>query len=89
MSTPERMLGEEDTDPDDPELRKTAEAEEQGDTRFERGHNYFKAARAEAEELQTPFNWRLATVPGAHHSDKQMARGAILKIFPPAKREQK
>jgi poly(3-hydroxybutyrate) depolymerase len=75
------MLGEEDQDPNDPELRKTAEAEEQGKTRFERGHTYFTAAQAEAASLHANFNWQMATVPGAHHSDKQMARAAILQFF--------
>jgi hypothetical protein len=75
------MLGEEDQDPNDPELRKTGEAEEQGKTRFERGHTYFEAAQAEAASLHADFQWHLATVPGAHHSDKQMARAAILQFF--------
>jgi poly(3-hydroxybutyrate) depolymerase len=75
------MLGEEDQDPNDPEIRKTAEAEEQGKTRFERGHTYFQAAQAEAADLHAKFQWQLATVPGAHHSDKQMARAAVLQLF--------
>jgi poly(3-hydroxybutyrate) depolymerase len=74
------MLGEQDLDPNDPEIRKTSEAEEQGATRFERGHNYFQAAQAAAATLHAQFNWNVATVPGAHHSDKQMAGAAILQF---------
>jgi hypothetical protein len=78
------LLGEADLDANDPELRKTKEAEEQGATRFERGHNYFAAAQAEAASLHAQFNWNMAIVPDAHHSDKQMARAAVLQFFPQA-----
>jgi poly(3-hydroxybutyrate) depolymerase len=75
------MLGQDDTDANDPDLRQTASAEEQGATRLDRGQNYFRAAQAEASRLGTALKWRLQTVPGAHHSDAQMAAAAAADFF--------
>lgn len=77
----ELLLGTEDTDANDPNLRQTPSAEEQGTTRFERGQNYFRAAKSEADRLGASFNWRLETVPGSHHSDSQMAGAAAASFF--------
>ena len=70
------LLGEADIDPNHKELLKTPEAEAQGINRFERGHNFFAAAKAKAAELGVPFNWQLKTVPGVAHSNKGMAKAA-------------
>jgi pimeloyl-ACP methyl ester carboxylesterase len=75
------LLGSEDVDAEDPNLRKTAAAEEQGATRLERGKNFFQAAQSEARRLGARFNWRLRTVPGAQHSDAQMAQVAAEVLF--------
>jgi hypothetical protein len=75
------MLGELDTNPNDPVLRKTPQAEAQGSTRFERGNNYFQANLKVAQREQASFNWHLVLVPGAGHSDKQMAHPAAEVLF--------
>lgn len=66
------LLGEQDTDPDDPHLRQSAGASRQGSTRFERGHTFYDTACREAEKLGVELNWELRTVPGAAHFDPQM-----------------
>jgi hypothetical protein len=75
------LLGNQDIDPEDPDLRKTEYAEEQGATRFERGQNYFRAAQVEAARLGGRLEWRLKTVEGAHHSDAQMIQAAVGIFF--------
>ncbi len=75
------LLGENDIDPDDPNLRKTEAAEEQGTTRFQRGENYFRTARQEAARLGVSLRWRLRTVPGAKHSDAEMTPFASQILF--------
>ena len=71
------LLGEEDNDPEHPNLRRTPEAMAQGEHRFARGHSFFEAARAYSEQLSVPFNWQLVTVPGADHDNRLMAPAAI------------
>jgi pimeloyl-ACP methyl ester carboxylesterase len=75
------LLGQDDLNALDPELRQTGAAEEQGATRFARGQNYFRTAQAEAAALGAQLNWKLQTVPGAHHSDTQMADAAATAFF--------
>jgi poly(3-hydroxybutyrate) depolymerase len=71
------LLGEEDTNPDHPSLRRTPEALAQGPHRFARGEAYFSAGQAAARRLDVPFRWRLETVPGADHDNRLMAPAAI------------
>jgi hypothetical protein len=75
------LLGTDDIDSQEPELRKTRAAEEQGATRFARGQTFFKAAQGKATDLEAQFNWQLQTVPGARHSDAQMAQAAVAAFF--------
>jgi len=75
------LLGQQDLDSEDPNLRKTANAEEQGSTRFDRGRNYFQTAQSEAAKLGASFTWQLRTVAGAQHSDAQMAQAAAAILF--------
>jgi hypothetical protein len=70
------LLGENDTDPNDPDLRHTAGADRQGPHRFARGHFFFAAGGSTARALGAPFAWTLATVPGATHSNGEMAPAA-------------
>lgn len=70
------MLGDQDTDPDHAQLRKTDEAMAQGAMRFERGQNYIKKATEQAAALKTRLAWRLRTVHGAAHENSKMARAA-------------
>jgi hypothetical protein len=75
------LLGDKDTNPDDPDLRKTPKANEQGATRFERGHYFFRHAQEKAAELDAPFSWSLSIVPNAGHSNKEMSEGAAKVLF--------
>ncbi|MBK1662619.1 hypothetical protein, partial [Paracraurococcus ruber] len=70
------LLGEEDRDPQHPQLRRDAGSDAQGTNRFDRGHAFFAAAQAAAARLQAPFAWQLRTVPGVAHSNAGMARAA-------------
>jgi poly(3-hydroxybutyrate) depolymerase len=71
------LLGEEDTDPEHASLRRSPEALSQGPHRFARGEAFFETGRAAARRLGVPFDWRLATVPGADHDNRKMAPAAI------------
>ncbi|MBX7166369.1 MAG: alpha/beta hydrolase [Pirellulales bacterium] len=75
------LLGDADTDRDDPNLRKTAEADRQGQHRFERGQFFFERARQRAAALDADFHWQKRTVRGAGHSDKQMSQAAVTALF--------
>lgn len=66
------LLGERDTDPDDPHLRRSAGTSRQGATRFERGLAFYDTATKEAERLGVELRWELRTVPGVAHFDQQM-----------------
>lgn len=73
------MVGEEDI------LRgkyfpKSAEADEQGLTRLERGKNFFAKSKLKAEELNAKFNWQFVAVPNVRHSGIKMARQALKYI---------
>jgi pimeloyl-ACP methyl ester carboxylesterase len=70
------LLGREDVDRNDPDLRKTPEADAQGPNRFARGLTMFRRAKAAAESLGVELKWRLAVVDGATHSNAQMAAAA-------------
>jgi hypothetical protein len=67
-------LGENDTDPNDRVLNRSAGAMRQGAARLERGRNFFRQAEHAAAQFDAPFNWQLITVPGAGHQDAAMAR---------------
>ena len=58
-------------------LRKTPEADAQGQNRLERGMNFFNVCEAKAAELNTDFTWILRTVPGVGHDGTGMAQGAV------------
>lgn len=70
------LLGEEDTNPNHPLLRRDAGSDAQGTHRFERGQAFFAAAREAAARMGVPFAWALRTVPGVGHSNAGMARAA-------------
>ena len=71
------LLGEADTDPQHPTLRRTPEALAQGSNRFARGQAFFAFASDAASGLGVPFGWQLLTVPGADHDNPAMAPAAI------------
>jgi hypothetical protein len=70
------MLGADDIDPDAQSLRRTDEADDQGDHRLERGLNFYLTARQSARDQGLAFKWRLQVVPGVGHSYVHMARAA-------------
>lgn len=74
------LLGREDDDPDSPKLRKTREANQQGPHRLARGLTMYRVAKARAEELGVPFNWKLLVVNGADHDNAKMAPVAAALI---------
>ena len=71
------LLGEADTDPDDPNLSRAPEALAQGPDRLTRGLQFFDTAADTSARLGVPFGWQLVTVPGAGYDDCQMAPAAI------------
>ncbi len=62
-------------------FRDTEEADAQGLTRKERGENYYRKSKEKAEEMKTPFRWKLETVDGAAHEEVKMAKAAIRYIL--------
>lgn len=70
------LLGEADTDPNDPDLRHTAGADRQGPHRLARGRFFYAAGLNTARALATPFGWSLQTVPGVAHSNGGMRPAA-------------
>lgn len=74
------LLGREDTDYNDPTLRKTPEAKRQGRNRFLRGLTMYAVARANAEKLGAEFKWRCVVVDDAGHVNAEMARAAAMLV---------
>ena len=74
------LLGDADTVREDEDLRKTPEAELQGKHRYDRGHTFYRVARAKAEDIGSEFGWRLVEVPGATHSNAEMTPAAALLV---------
>lgn len=74
------LLGTADTDTNDPNLRKTREANLQGPHRYARGKRFFAAGQAVAARLGMPFAWTQEDVVGAGHQNRLMAAAAAKKI---------
>ncbi len=70
------LLGTDDIDRNDPNLRKNEQADAQGLTRFARGENFIAAARTQAGSSM-PLMWQLAYAPGIGHDNGGMAPFAI------------
>jgi hypothetical protein len=62
-------------------INATEGAKAQGQTRFDRGLNYFVTARRHARDLNLPFCWSLKTVPITGHYNKRMAMVAARELF--------
>ena len=77
------LLGDADTIRDDPDLRKTPQADAQGLTRFERGKNFYQSAKQVAQQSSAPFKWQQVIVPGVGHSNAKMAPAAARVLFTP------
>ncbi len=74
------MLGDADTDPHDPNLRRTPEAMIQGPHRYARGAYFMGTARDRAAELGVTFAWDAFQVPGVAHDNAGMAQAAAYLI---------
>lgn len=70
------LLGTEDTDRNDPNLRKNEQADAQGPTRLARGQAFVAIAKEQADKAM-PLNWRIAYAPGIGHDNGGMAPFAI------------
>ena len=75
------LLGEGDTDPNDPDLYHSPEADKQGLYRLARGKNFVKVAGDEAARLRVTLKWHLVTVPGVGHSNTNMAATAAKALY--------
>lgn len=53
----------------------------QGANRFERGINFYLAAKRTAEAIKADFNWCLKTVPRTGHVNRKMALAAVKELF--------
>ena len=67
------LLGDQDIDETQDNLRRTPETMLQGRHRFERGHRFFQAGEAQAARMGVPFGWRIQVVPGVAHDQGGMA----------------
>ena len=67
------LLGDQDSDPMDDQLNRSAGAMAQGPQRFARGQAFFAAARGLAERKGWDFGWSLRVVPGVAHSNGGIA----------------
>jgi len=75
------LLGERDTLENQKSLNKSVGAMKQGSQRFARGMNFFKVAQQESLARGYSLDWKLQTVPGAGHSNSQMAAAAARILF--------
>ncbi|MGH9324769.1 MAG: alpha/beta hydrolase [Vicinamibacteria bacterium] len=76
------LLGDDDTDESDPNLRNTERARAQGRTRFERGQNFYETARATSGKMGAPLRWRQLLVRDAGHSNREMSAAAARLLVP-------
>lgn len=76
------LLGTQDTDRDDPNLRTSEQADRQGLTRYARGHSFVAAAREQAGDA-APLHWRIAYAPGIAHDNGGMSPFAIPHLLDP------
>ena len=74
------LLGDQDTDSEDPNLRQSPEAMAQGPHRFARGAFFMRAAQVCAQSYDTRLAWVAHIVPGVAHDNAGMARAAARLI---------
>ncbi len=70
------VLGKDDTQTQDPELRQTQGALAQGPHRLARGRHFYRAAKEEARRRGLIFNWSVVEIEDCGHSDKSVAKGS-------------
>lgn len=74
------LLGREDTDFNDPDLRNTPEARRQGKNRLARGLTMYHVAKTNAAKIGAELNWRVIVVEGADHNNAKMVPTAATLI---------
>jgi len=74
------LLGDQDIDPTSHNLRQTPEAKAQGQHRLERGLNFLKVAKAQADSLGVPAKWTFQIIPDVAHDNHGMAIAAAAQI---------
>ena len=67
------MVGENDTNPNDSDLRKTVQAMRQGPHRYARAKNFYQQGTDMANDLKVAFDWKFTSVPNVGHSSESMA----------------
>jgi poly(3-hydroxybutyrate) depolymerase len=70
------MVGEGDEDPDDEGLAESSGAKKQGETRTERGENFFKAATTVATDLGVKLAWELNEMPDNIRDGEKVSKAA-------------
>lgn len=75
------LLGTEDTESDDRNLRDDAWTRGQGQNRLERGRAFFAHAQETAGSGSTIFNWQLKYAPGVAHENHKMSVYAANVLF--------
>ena len=70
------LLGREDTDFTDPDLRNSPEAKRQGKNRLARGLTMYHVAKTNAAKIGAELKWRVMVVEGADHDNAKMAPAA-------------
>jgi poly(3-hydroxybutyrate) depolymerase len=78
------MLGDQDNDPADPNLRRNKETMAQGPHRYARGIAFVRAAKKKADALGLALAWSFKVVPGVAHDNRGMAEAAapiIVRMF--------
>ena len=74
------LLGREDTDFTDPDLRNTPAAKRQGKNCLARGLTMYYVAKTNAAKLNVELKWRVVAVEGADHNNAKMAPTAAKLI---------
>ncbi len=75
------IVGDADTVLSRQDLVKTAEANQQGRDRVERAQTFFNTSKALAAQQKATFNWKFHLIPGAGHSQGQMAETVAKLLF--------
>jgi hypothetical protein len=75
------LLGTEDIESDDRNLRTDTWARRQGQNRFERGRAFYAEAQAGASAGKHTFGWRMRYAPGIGHENRKMAAYAADILF--------
>lgn len=75
------QIGELDTNPESAALRHTAEADAQGQHRYERAYYFFNESKVLAEAMDAEFAWKIIEVPDTGHDNVKTSRHAADYLF--------